>query len=401
MTKMDNNGFNGQRLKDALQFRGMRMTELAKQIDISKQSLSLYANGENNPPYENVVKIAKALDFPFEFFMTEDLCTTATDNTYFRSQASASKLMQNSQKMKLEYVAKVYEVLLNYVDFPERNLPPVFFRGTGNLLDADSEEILEQIELIANTVRKHWKVGMGPIYNMQYLLESNGIIVTGFKNVDEKIDAFSQRINVQNHGTVFVVALAIGEKPDVRLRFDMTHELGHILMHNWDDSNDSLSKDEFNALEKQANMFASALLLPRETFGKDVVPYATNVEFYRSLRKKWGVSMQAMMYRTRQLGLITANQFQYMMRTVSAKGWRTREPGDTPGKLNSTIFQGAVDVLFDGDYLTAKEMMQTFHEYGIYLEQKDLEDIMGLKPGTFTVGSKLIPFVKPKIDIGE
>ena len=400
MKKMDNNRFNGQRLKDALQFRGMRMTELAKQIDISKQSLSLYANGENNPPYENVLKIAKALDFPFEFFMTEDLCTTVTDNTYFRSQASASKLMQNSQKMKLEYVAKVYEVLLNYVDFPERNLPPVFFRGTDNLLDTDSEEVLDQIELIVNMVRKHWKVGMGPIDNMQYLLESNGIIVTGFKNVDEKIDAFSQRINVQNHGTVFVVALAIGEKPDVRLRFDMAHELGHILMHNWDDSNDSLSKDEFNALEKQANMFASALLLPRETFEKDVAPYATNVEFYRSLRKKWGVSIQAMMYRARQLGLITANQFQYMMRTISAKGWRKREPGDTPHKLNSTIFQGAVDVLFDGDYLTAKEMMQAFYEYGIYLEQKDLEDIMGLKPGTLTVGPKLIPFVKPKIDIG-
>ena len=377
------------------------MTELAKQIDISKQSLSLYANGENTPPYENVVKIANALDFPFDYFMTEDLCTTATDNTYFRSQASASKLTQNSQKIKLEYVAKVYEVLLNYVDFPERNLPPVFFRGTDNLLDADSDDVLEQIELIAKTVRRHWKIGMDPIDNMQYLLESNGIIVTGFRNVDEKIDAFSQRVNVQSHGTVFIIALAVGEKPDVRLRFDMAHELGHILMHNWDDSNDSLSKDEFNALEKQANMFASALLLPRETFGKDVAPYATNVEFYRSLRKKWGVSMQAMMYRARQLKLITANQFQYMMRTVSAKGWRLREPGDTPGKLNSTIFQGAVDVLFDGDYLNAKEMMQAFHEYGIYLSQSDLEDIMGLKPGTLTVGPKFVPFVKPKIDIGE
>ena len=398
---MDNNRFNGQRLKDALQFRGMRMTELAKIIGISKQSLSLYANGDNTPPYENVVKVADALDFPFDFFMTEDLCTTATDNTYFRSQASASKLTQNSQKIKLEYVAKIYEVLLNYVDFPEKNLPPVFFFFFYNILDADSAEVLEQIEFIAKTVRSHWKIGMGPIDNMQYLLESNGIIVTGFKNVDEKIDAFSQRIKVQNYGTVFIIALAIGKKPDVRLRFDMAHELGHILMHNWDDSNASLSKEEFNALEKQANMFASALLLPRETFGKDAAPYATNVEFYRSLRKKWGVSMQAMMYRARQLNLITANQFQYMMRTVSAKGWRLREPGDTPGKLNSTIFQGAVDVLFDGDYLNAKEMMQAFHEYGIYLSQEDLEDILGLKTGTLTVGSKLVPFVKPKVDIGE
>ena len=393
--------FNGQRLKEALQFRGLRMTELAKQTGISKQSLSLYANGENMPPFENVQKIAKALDFPFEFYMSEDYCTTATDNTYFRSQASASKLVQNAQKIKLEYVAKVYEVLLNYVDFPARNLPSIFFRGTENLLEADSDEILEQIESIAKTVRLHWGMGMGPIDNMQYLLESNGIIVTGFKNVGGKIDAFSQRINVKNHGTVFVIALAVGEKPDVRLRFDMCHELGHILMHNWDDSNETLSKEEFNALEKQANMFASALLLPRETFGRDVAPYATNVEYYRTLRKKWGVSMQAMMYRARQLGLISANQFQYMMRTVSAKGWRMHEPGDTPGKLNSTIFQSAVDVLFDGEYLNARSMMQAFHEYGIYLSQEDLEDIMGLKPGTLNEGPKIVPFIKPKTEIGS
>lgn len=376
------------------------MTELAKQSDISKQSLSLYANGENTPPYENVVKIANALEFPFDFFMTEDLCSTTTNNTYFRSQASASKLTQNAQELKLEYVAKLYEVLLNYVDFPERNLPPVFFRGSDNLLDADSDNVLEQIEFIANTARKHWMIGMGPIDNMQYLLESNGIIVTGFRNVNEKIDAFSQRVNIQNRGTVFIVALAIGEKPDVRLRFDMAHELGHILMHNWDDSNDSLSKDEFNALEKQANMFASAFLLPRETFGKEVAPYATNVEFYRSLRKKWGVSMQAMMFRARQLKLITANQFQYMMRTVSAKGWRLREPGDSPGQLNSTIFQGAIDLLLDGNYLNVKQLMQSFHEYGIVLAQDDLEDIMGLKQGTLAIRPKYISIVRPKIDIG-
>ncbi len=397
---MKDNKFKGQRLKEALQFRGMRMTELAKQSDISKQSLSLYANGENIPPYENVVKIANALEFPFDFFMTEDLCSTTTNNTYFRSQASASKLTQNAQELKLEYVAKLYEVLLNYVDFPERNLPPVFFRGSDNLLDADSDNVLEQIEFIANTARKHWMIGMGPIDNMQYLLESNGIIVTGFRNVNERIDAFSQRVNIQNRGTVFIVALAIGEKPDVRLRFDMAHELGHILMHNWDDSNDSLSKDEFNALEKQANMFASAFLLPRETFGKEVAPYATNVEFYRSLRKKWGVSMQAMMYRARQLKLITANQFQYMMRTVSAKGWRLREPGDSPGQLNSTIFQGAIDLLLDGNYLNVKQLMQSFHEYGIVLSQGDLEDIMGLKQGTLAIRPKYISIVRPKIDIG-
>ena len=43
--------FNGQRLKEALQFRGKKMTELADETGISKQSLSLYANAGNKPPF--------------------------------------------------------------------------------------------------------------------------------------------------------------------------------------------------------------------------------------------------------------------------------------------------------------------------------------------------------------
>ena len=77
---MNNRKFNGIRLKEALQFRGMKMTELASKTDISKQSLSNYANESNVPPYENVIKIASVLEFPPDYFMIEDLCTTATDN---------------------------------------------------------------------------------------------------------------------------------------------------------------------------------------------------------------------------------------------------------------------------------------------------------------------------------
>ena len=98
---MNTQKFNGQRLKEALQFREKKMTELADETGISKQSLSLYANYGNVPPFDNVIKIARALDFPTDFFMSEDLCTASTGNTYFRSQASATKKSRNAQKIKL------------------------------------------------------------------------------------------------------------------------------------------------------------------------------------------------------------------------------------------------------------------------------------------------------------
>ena len=394
--EMETRRFNGKRLKEALQFRGKRMTELAESIGISKQLLSQYANGESNPPYDNIVKIAMGLKFPFEFFMTEDFCTTTTDKTYFRSQMSAKKLDQNAQKAKMEYVAKLYEVLLKYVDFPELNLPDVDFDESRNLFEADSEEVMSSIEIIASAVRQYWKIGNGPIDNMQYLLESNGIIVTGFKEVNNKIDAFSQRINIENHGTVFIVALALGEKSQARLNFDMAHELGHILLHKWELDEEEVSKDKFSVMEKQANMFASAFLLPREPFTRDVSLYARSIEAYRILKKKWCVSMLAMMYRARQLKIINANQFQYMMRTMAAKGNKLWEPGDVIGQLHSTIFQGAIDVLLNGDYITAKGLTDAFKEYGICLSQEDLEDIMALTPGTLDISKDVSKLVRLK-----
>lgn len=390
--------FNGQRLKEALQFREKKMTELADETRISKQSLSLYANDNNTPPFENVVKIARALSFPIDFFMTEDTCTVSTGNTYFRSQASATKKSRYSQKIKLEYVAKMYEVLLNYINFPVLNLPKMDnFSLPDDMTEADSDETYVRIEKLAAEVRKYWGIGSGPIDNLQYILESNGIIITGFKDVGSDIDAFSQQIDVDGQ-KVYIIALAIGAKPIERLRFDMAHELGHILMHAWGEDNEDVSKDEFNAREKQANFFASALLLPRETFTRSVSAYPTNVDYYRALKRKWKVSMQAMMYRARQIGIITDNQFQYMMRIVSKNGWRTKEPGDVPGQIRDTIFQGAIDLLFDGGYLTVDELLREFGRYGVILSQEDLENLMCLKEGTLRQEAKVIPFMSVKAD---
>jgi len=200
---------------------------------------------------------------------------------------------------------------------------------------------------------------------------------------------------------MYIIALALGSKPAQRLRFDMAHELGHILLHPWGEETDDLSKDEFNGREKQANMFASALLLPRDSFGEDVAPYATDLEYYKYLKKKWNMSMQAMMYRARQLNIITTNQFQYMMRRVSKNGWRTKEPGDVPGNMNDTIFQGAIDILFEEGYLDAKSLIRAFGKYGIIMREKDIEDLLCLKEGTLKIEDKVIPLIRLKQQLEE
>ena len=164
----------------------------------------------------------------------------------------------------------------------------------------------------------------------------------------------------------------------------------------WGESNEDLTKEEFNIREKMANVFAGAFLLPRKTFTRDVKPFATNLEYYRSLKKKWGVSIQAMVYRARQLDIISANQFQYMMRIISKKGWKTKEPGDKPIGINSSLFQMAIDVMLDSDDYETADLIQAFEEKGIIMHVKDLENLMGLKPGTLKTEAKVVPFVTLK-----
>lgn len=392
---MDSNRFRGERLKNARLFRGLTLTELAGQTDISKQSLSQYENG-SIPDIQRVMTIAHALDFPTEYFLQEDKCKTMTEVTYFRSLTSATKMSRKAQSLKLECVAKIFQILEQYVNFPVLNLPKVEFIGSDNEFDVVAQDAMqEEIESIAQAVREHWELDLSPIPNLQLTLEENGIVVTGFDIKDKKIDAFSQRTLIDG-GDVFFVAVAQGEKPKGRIFFDMAHELGHILLHPWSESLDLISKEEFKSRENQANRFASAFLLPKESFLQEIQAYPTDLNYYLHLKKRWNCSMQAMVYRAHQLKAITDNQYQYMMRQISKKGWRINEPGDTPYYLNENIFQGAIDVLFESEYLNPSTLLQVFKKYGVSMYPEDIEELLNLRKDTLRVEPSPLRIVQLK-----
>lgn len=374
--------FYGDRLKCARKLRAMTLTALAAETGISKQSISLYENGDNTPEYERGCRLATALHVPYDFFFQEDSRTAITPATYFRSLTTATKLDRTAQSLKLEFVAKAYEALSTYLDFPTLNLPAVSFTGNDDEFDTDATNAMVcDIEHIASELRSYWGLGNGPIQNLQYALESNGIIVTGFGTGDGRIDAFSQRTTLDGSELCFI-ALDQGSKPEGRIRFDMAHELGHLLLHPWSEELDNISKDEFRLRETQANIFASAFLLPRDSFGKDAELYPTDLKYYIWLKKKWKSSIQSMIYRSHQLGIITSNQYQYMMRQVSKNGWRQHEPDDVPYFINENMFQGAVDLLKDNHVLSVSGILSLFSEYGVSLFPEEIEDLLHLSHGS-------------------
>ena len=114
---MEQRKFNGDRLRRARIYNGISLTDLATKADIKKQSISLYENGKNIPDYEKVRILSKILGFPYDYFFQNDKINTCTETTYFRSQATATKKDRTAQRVKLEFVAQMYETRWNYIDF--------------------------------------------------------------------------------------------------------------------------------------------------------------------------------------------------------------------------------------------------------------------------------------------
>jgi Zn-dependent peptidase ImmA (M78 family)/DNA-binding XRE family transcriptional regulator len=393
--KMKKQGkFNGERLKSARLYRGKTLTEIADATEISKQSLSLYENGKNIPEINKVLTLSQTLGFPYDFFFKNDTYQVKTETTYFRSLVSASKRDRTAQSVKMEYVAKIYEAILEYIDFPALNVPNFTFSGSDDHKVVESEKEVAELENLANQLREYWKIGNEPIDDIRYLLESNGLIITCFDTNVNNIDAFSQR-TIINGEDVYIIAISKDGQTTARAMFDMAHELAHILLHPWSEDLELISKEEFKVRERQANIFAGAFLLPRDSFGKEISRYPNDLNYYIHLKEKWHTSIKSMVYRAHQLGHITPNQYQYMMRQMSKNGWRLSEPGDTAFVLENNIMQTAVDVMLEDKDTTTDDILYILEEKGVILYPEEIEEIIHLKQGTLKTipkeGAKIIP----------
>lgn len=368
---------NGDHIKSARLFRGLSLSDLSNKTGITKQALSLYENETIRPEISKLVAIAQALDFPIEYFMSLDNFQVKTESTYFRSLLSTPKIARTAQSVRVEFIAKIYEILIDYVDFPDRNFPDIAFSGRNAFSECADEEETSEIESIATQCRKFWGLGFGPIVNLQKTVESNGIIITSLFTDKDEIDAFSKR-TIINGNSVYIIVLN-STKNNVRTRFDIAHELGHIFLHPWSENIEELSRQEFKERESQANKFAGAFLLPRESFGNDVSHYPTKLEYYLHLKEKWNVSIQAMIYRTHQLKIISTTQYQYLMRQISKRGWRSCEPYDRPFDIEKTLLQEAIELLFSSGEMKPYDLMTALKSKGLYMRHEDVEDLLSIE----------------------
>lgn len=376
--------FNGQRLKIARIYRNMSITELAELIHVKKQAISQFENGIIRPKPETEFTIITTLNFPREFFHQETHNTKKL-GTFFRSLSSANALDKKTQETKTEMVVKIYDFLCEYLNLPCLNLPNVEFTGNN-------------IEEIALFLRDYWKIDEKPVPNMVNLLENNGIIVSAFDVESEKIDAFTQVYSFEN-GLRYCVVVGNDKKSAVRRNFDMAHELGHIILHSNVENLDELTKEEEKKIENEADQFAAAFLLPRNAFYNDL-KNPTDLKSYIDLKRKWNVSIAAMLIRAKALGRITLKEYQSLMKSMSYRKWRTREPLDEQIKMPvPTLFLSSVEVLFENGIMTPKSFMNQLSTYGLSMQANEVEKLLALPKNTLDIVFSNTVNFKPTINV--
>ncbi|MCG1024976.1 MULTISPECIES: helix-turn-helix domain-containing protein [Dehalobacter] len=356
--------FNGNRLKNARLYRGLTVEELAEKIEVSKQTVSQYENDKIVPTFEKILSLSGELQFPYEYFIQSDSFKVKSGSTYFRSLLKTNKKYRIEQSVKMEHLAVIYSFLKDYVEFPKLNLPK-------------NEKYASPTEA-GRILREFWGLGEEPISDMIRVLEENGVIATMFRTSTDDIDAFSQLIEVDGQD-IFLVALSKNKDTAVRTHFDVAHELGHIMLHEWSEDVESLTREQFKEREKEANEFAAAFLLPETPFRRDVSVYSNNLEYYIQLKKKWKVSTAAMLYRSCDLGLITQNQYQYMIRIMQKKNWRKNEPFDNILKTaKPSLLSDAIEVLLVNNVFTPSEFMKELSKEGLAMNSREVEMLLDL-----------------------
>jgi len=340
--------FNSEQLRIARVARGLSIKALAEKAGISRQMVSNYESGKTVPGGSNLLSLINVLEFPYSFFTSESK-KIYRGATYFRSQSASTKRSRDMQGIRLKFQYEIFDTLKQFVNFPKVILPDV--------IEKDIHEITEnEIREKAKELRKLWGIGVNvPINNLIEIAEIHGVIIAQSNMSEEKLDAVSEWIDDRPF-----VMLTDNNESAVRRRFNIAHELGHIILHGAVESIYEYGSKEFKMLEEQAHLFASHFLLPDSAFTHSLI--STKLDFYIELKKYWKVSIAAMVIKTAALGFINEDQKLYLNKKISSNKWRKKEPLDDVIPVEQpSLFNKVFSLIVDNNIVPQGDLISSLN----------------------------------------
>lgn len=356
-------GFVGERLREARQVRGLRAVQLSEMLNISAQAVSSYETGKKTPSPEIADAIAHKLNLPGHFF-TLPARSNGERTVFYRSMSAATQTARRRAEFRQLWLEDLANYLGDYVEFPEVRIPKFNIPADPMLISNDD------IEHIANETRKFWRMAPdGPVRNMIYLLENQGVVVARDNLGAATLDGLSTFADRP------YVVIGTDKGTAVRWRFDGAHELGHLILHRNLNPKNLTRAVDFKKVETQAHRFAAAFLLPMSAFAEDF--FSASLDALRAIKPKWRVSIAMMIMRARQGDLISEEHERRLWINYSRRGWRGVEPlDDTLEVEEPRLLRSAVEMIASQGGQCGADL-----SHAVALSDLDIESLCALPTG--------------------
>lgn len=289
-------------LRVARQANGLSQGDAAAKLNVPQVTLSRYENAVSMPTDEFLNLAALIYDVPVDFFRQPDQVLGAPVSVHPMWRKKQSVTAREMDTIIAELNIRIMHIrrMLQGVDFtPQTTIPQL-----------DIEEYGEDVEGIAAKVRAHWHIPQGPLHNLTGLMERAGVMIIHSPLGGSSVSGITMSVP-----GLLPIILLNNEQPSDRVRFTLAHELGHLVMHRFPNAE----------MEKQADSFASALLMPPDDM-RTVFSGRIDLKRLAALKPEWQVSMQALLYRAQTLKLVGATQASYLWRQFSMHRMKLREP---------------------------------------------------------------------------
>lgn len=293
--------FESTRLRLARDLQQASQSDLARAAGLTPAAISQFESGSTRPSAGTVARLAEALGVPTDFLYMQPV---DAHEGYFRSLRRSS-VTHRRRARAIAHIAHDAVMAAGPDAFPAYEIPRI---PVDDLRAGPAE-----LEAAAGQARSAMGVPRGPVADVVDLLERHGVVVVRLPLDTADVDAFSLPFADRP-----VVILGSDKGDRARSRFDAVHELGHLVAHQeqaWG----------LKEIEQQAHMFAAAFLMPACDI-HDELPTRADWPALFDLKRRWQVSLAALLMRARTLGRLSPEAYLTAVKAASARGWRRAEP---------------------------------------------------------------------------
>jgi Zn-dependent peptidase ImmA (M78 family)/DNA-binding XRE family transcriptional regulator len=378
------NGFQVERLSQALAVRRLSQTQLATMVGVSPTTISKWRSGQQSPEAEALDRLASVINVSPEWFTRQK--PDAMSLPLFRSNASAHVAARQMLEARLEWAQDIVLSLSEFVDFPVIRLPEYKFDNPEEIADSD-------IEQAAMECRELWGLGRSAIPDLSLAVESAGIILVREETGVAQIEG----VSTWSSGTVLnrpFILLSADKGNAFRSRFDLAHELGHLILHKHIPR--ATERERHKLMEQQAHMFAGAFLLPAETLSAEIrIPIT--LDSLLLLKQRLGASVAAIIMRLHALGIISDDEKQTLFKRRSARWGAKSEPGDDRRPVEKPrLLQRTIELLVSSGIMSLDSIPRH-----LGLSPVDIEMIAGLPTRYFEGPTQVIELAKLRSEIKQ